>query len=221
MKKFVFWLIWVGTLFLIPVTVLKVTSLPMALTNRIIEANLIQRIFGLAAFILLFFQVILGAFMSFWKEKLGTWIFKFHIRQGIGIYTLVLLHPIFLGLANHFSGHGFDPFFIFTDVCVLCHTFLDFYYTLGRVAFWILTLVVFAGLFQVANPWLRKNWQKLHVLNYVVFLIVGLHGFFLGTDFRIQPFFAMAVVIYVIILAIVIFVELPRLHKNFVAWLRS
>jgi len=221
MRKFIFFVVWAILLLLVPVTILQTTPLAFALKNHVTLTNLIQRFFGLAAFVLLFVQLILGAFMSRWIEKMGEWIFKFHLFEGVLIYFLVLLHPIFFMIFNHFAGSGWNPYAVFVNVCLLCKTPLDYYYTLGRISFWLLTVVVLASIFRKATPWLRANWRKLHVFNYVVFLLVGLHGFLTGTDFRIQPFYLFAIISYTIVACVVIFIEIPRLYKNFRSWLNA
>ena len=159
--------------------------------------------------------------MGKFSEKLGTWVFKFHFFEGGLIYTLALAHPLSLVLFNHFTGIGWDPYRVFINACLLCQSQLEYYYTLGMLSFWLLTVAVFAGIFRASTPWLKANWRKLHVINYVVFLIIGLHGFLIGTDFRIQPFYLFAILAYVLVAGIIIFVEIPRLHKNFRNWLRS
>ncbi len=221
MRKVIFFIIWVGLLLLVPITILRVTPIALALKYPANMTNFIQRAIGLSAFILLFVQLFLGAFMSVWIKKIGGWIFKFHLFEVGLVYTLALAHPLFLILFNHFVGIGWDPYRVFINVCLLCQTPLLYYYTLGMISFWLLTLAVFGGLFRSASPWLKTHWRKLHILNYIVFLIVGLHGFLIGTDFRYQPFYSFALVAYALVAGVVIFIELPRLCENFRNWLRN
>lgn len=154
-------------------------------------------------------------------EKLGGWIFKFHVVEGAVIYSLAFLHPLFFMIFNHFIGSGWNPYLVFIDVCLLCNKPIDYYYTLGRISFWLLTITVLAAEFRMATPWLKVNWRKLHLLNYAIFLLVGLHGFLIGTDFKIQPFYSFAIVAYAIVVGIVVFVEIPRLYRNYQNWIRS
>lgn len=184
-------------------------------------ANLILRFSGLILYVLLFIQLMVGAFMPILIKKLGKWIFKFHIFEGILIYLLALVHPISFVLSNYFYGSGFNPYVAFINVCLLCNSRLEYYYTIGRVSFWLLTLTVFAAALRKLNPWFVKNWNKFHLLNYLVFLAVGIHGYFLGTYFRVQPFYTFAIVSYALVLGVVLFKELPHLYKNFRDWIRS
>jgi methionine sulfoxide reductase heme-binding subunit len=221
MKKFIFFAILILLLLLVPITALRVTPLSLVLKNSATLTNYIQRDLGLFAFTLMFVQILLGAFMDKLQEKIGGWIFNFHVFEGGLVYTLALVHPLFLILFNHYVGIGWDPYRVFINVCLLCQTPLLYYYTLGMISFWLLTLAVFGGVFRSASPWLKAHWRKLHIINYIVFLVVGLHGFLIGTDFRYQPFYSFALVAYALVAGVVIFIELPRLYKNFRDWLKD
>src|SRR3989304_4660000 len=87
MKKFLFYFIWLLVLSIGPITILKVTPLDFALSTPVLTINFIQRIVALLAFSMLFWQIILGSFMDKWIEKLGGWVFKFHVLEGAVIYT--------------------------------------------------------------------------------------------------------------------------------------
>jgi len=221
MKKFVFFAILATILLLVPITALHTTPLALVLKNPATITNYIQRIIGLFAFTLLFVQIILGAFMDKLTKKLGGWIFKFHVVEGAAVYSLALLHPLFFMIFNHYIGIGWNPYLVFINICLLCDKPIDYYYTLGRVSFWLLTIAVLAAKFRTATPWLKANWRKLHVINYAVFLIVGAHGFLIGQDFRAQPFYSYAIVAYAIVVGVVIFIEIPRLYKNYNNWIRN
>lgn len=219
-NKIIFWALWLGLLSLVPITILQSTSLSYAATHPAVLMNLIQRFLGLTAFVLLFWQLMLGAYMQRWTEKLGGWVLRFHINEGVAIYLIILMHPIFFMLYRYFTGVGLDPFYIFTQVCILCQYRIELYYTLGRVSFWLINMTVFAGLFRMSTPFMRMNWRKFHVFNYLVFLIIGIHGLSIGTDFMVMPFFAFAIIAYLIVIYTVIR-KLPGLFSFLQNWLRS
>jgi len=206
---------------LVPFTVLQKTPWELAVKNPANLTNFIQRCIGLAAFILLFVQLVLGVFMAKLTKIFGSWIFKFHVAEGIAAYTLVFLHPLIFMLFNYYTGLGWDPYAVFVNICLLCKTPLDYYYTLGRISFWLVTLAVGAAYFRNKNSWFEANWRKFHVLNYIAFLVIGAHGFLIGTDFVRQPFFTFAAVAYATFLCIVIFIEASRFYKNFNFWLKG
>jgi len=187
-NKIIFYLIWLALLSLAPITILYNSPLSYILMNKGTIASGIQRLFGLWVFTLMFVQIILGSYMTRWTEKLGGWIFKFHIFEGVLIYFLILVHTFSFAVIRYFMGRGFDPFYIYADVCLLCDKAPEWYYNFGRLAFWSVTIAVFAGLFRTMTPFLRVHWKKFHILNYVAFLLVGAHSFFLGSDIGTFPF---------------------------------
>lgn len=218
-NKIIFFIVFLALLALAPITVLLVT--PVTIVTPFIIARLILRILGLSAFILLFVQIILGFYMEKIINKLGPWIFNFHVAEGIATYIIILLHPVIYGISNYLLGHSIDPIGVFLGFCILCKPKIELYYTFGRVAFWLLTIAVLAARIRESTPWLRKNWRSLHILNYLVFLLVAIHGFLVGTDYTAIPFFIFAVPATVFTLYIVIFKKLPELYKNYMRWIRS
>lgn len=219
-NKIIFYLVWIFLVSLGPITVLSNTNLALLSTNRSLLVNFIQRLLGLIAFSMLFIQLMLGAFMQRWTEKLGGWVLKFHTTEGPLIYMLILIHPALFGVIRYFGKFGIDPFYIYTQICVLCgKNPLEYYYSLGRLSFWLITIAVTAALLRFSTPFMRAHWRKFHVLNYLAFLLIGIHGFSLGTDFTSMPFFGFAIVAYLIVLYVVIFKKLPELFSNFRRWL--
>lgn len=186
--KVIFFSVWILILALAPIAVLQNTPLSIAIKNQAALVNVLQRTIGLWAFTLLFFQIVLGSFMRRLTERFGGWIFSFHILEGILAYILIILHPTLFVLFRYMVGNGFDPFYVFIDFCLLCQRSYDLYYTLGRISFWLITISVFAGLFRTATPWLRVNWKKLHILNYLSFTLISLHSLGVGSDIGTFPF---------------------------------
>ncbi|MEK7112346.1 MAG: hypothetical protein AAB875_03380 [Patescibacteria group bacterium] len=187
MKKFFFYLIWLLVISIGPLTVLKVTPLSYALSTPTLTINFFQRIVGLLGFALLFWQIILGAFMHKWIDKLGAWVFRFHTTEGAFTYGFVFLHPLLFVILNFKATGKFDPFYVFTDLCVLCRNNTELFYNFGRVAFWLVTVAVAAARLRT-QPWLRNHWRKFHIFNYFAFLLVAVHARAVGTDSRFTPF---------------------------------
>jgi predicted ferric reductase len=219
-KKIIFFLILIGIFCLVPITVLHNVDLSVALKYHATTTDFLQRLLGLAIFVLLFWQIMIGKYMDKLKKWLGVWIYNFHIWEGIFIYVLVFLHPLMFLLFRHFSGAGTDPVFVYLGFCGYCQTKIDYYYTLGRFAFWLLTIGVFAGLFRASTLFLKKNWKNFRVINYIVFLLAGIHGFLTGTDFSTKPFFYFAILAYLIVIYI-IFRKAPNLLSTYNKWLNS
>lgn len=187
-SKIAFFAIWILIVVIAPVTVFKATPYATVVSNKILVINFWQRIAALSAFVLLFVQIVLGVYMQKLAEKFGGWIFKFHIYEGIAIYSLVVLHTFFFVFYRFKALGVFDPFYVFTDYCLLCSSKIEFFYTFGRIAFVFLTIAVLAAVFRMSNSWMRTNWRKLHILNYFVFFFVAVHLKFVGTDAVAKPF---------------------------------
>jgi predicted ferric reductase len=152
--------------------------------------NLLQRITGIFALGLLALQIYLGA-----NRK----AIKLHMLNGILAYTFVFLHPILFLLFRYFTIGKLDPLYVFVDVCVLCQGIYEHYINLGRIGFYLVTVAVIAVKFRNISGWLKTNWRKLHILNYLAFYFVSFHSIFIGTDSR-KPLF----LFYFILLQIVV-----------------
>ena len=219
-NKLIFLGIMIATLVLVPATILPSVNLAFTLKHLPSILNLLQRFIGLILFVLVFWQIMLGAYMEKLYEKFGNWIFDFHVWEGITIYLLAIVHPLIFLTYRHYTGVGTDPVFVFLGFCGYCQTNLDFYYTLGRIGFWLLTIAVFAGLFRSSTTFLKKNWRKFHVINYLVFIGIGIHGFLLGSDFSFPPFIYFAILASLLVLYTVLR-KLPNLIFSYRKWINS
>lgn len=151
--------------------------------NRLLFQDIyfLQRASGLILFTLMAFQIFLGALMPILTKKFGKWVFNYHLTQGIIIASLAIFHPITFLILNFISKKVFDPFYIFTDFCVLCLTKIELYYSFGRFAFWILASGITAAHIRKWNWW-KENWRFVHIFNYIVFFLVAIHAWFIGSD---------------------------------------
>lgn len=212
MKKLLFFIIWTLILSLGPITILKTTSVEL-LKNPAFAINFFQRITGLLAFSLLFLQIVIGSNMNKLIEKLGAWVFRFHIVEGIVIYLLVLSHPLLAVLFNFKILGSFDPFYVFTDFCVICKTNSELFLTFGRVSFWLLTIAVAAGLFRT-EPWLRRRWKSFHKINYLVFFLIAIHSWFVGSDTQATPFIYFYYLAVPIVAILFVYKTYKKVFKN-------
>ncbi len=218
--KYILLTIWTASILLGLYTIFKNTPFS-TLKTPLSVTGLLQRIFGITAFVCLFYQIILGSYMQVLSERVGGFIYKFHILQGVFVYVLILFHPVFFLIFNYFAGRGVDPYYVFTQVCVLCQNKGELYYSLGKASFWILNITVFSGLFRTMNHFMRVNWKKFHNLNYLVFGLISIHGYYVGSDFGTQPFFGMAMVFVLIYLYVLLFRKAPEMYLELKNWFRS
>jgi predicted ferric reductase len=136
--------------------------------------NLIQRITGLVAFFLITLQIILSSNRKY---------IRYHMLNGILAYTFVFIHPILMIVSRYLFNSDFDPFYVYTDACVMCNSIYEHYINLGRLALYITTLTVITARFKnYLSDWFKTNWRKLHILNYLAFYFVSIHAIKIGSD---------------------------------------
>lgn len=186
-SKYIFLIVWLLSLLIAPYVVIKNSSLEWVFAEPAAAMYFFQRIFGLLAFIMLTYQLVFGALLTRLATRFGGWVYKFHITHGIFTYLVIFLHPFMFFLYTSKIFGKIDPFYVFTDYCVLCQNQQEFFYTFGRLAFWLITFAVVAGRFRTW-PFFRKNWRKIHVANYVAFALVAYHAHKLGSDVTFFPF---------------------------------
>ncbi|KKS13213.1 hypothetical protein A2617_02675 [Candidatus Daviesbacteria bacterium RIFOXYD1_FULL_41_10] len=129
------------------------------------------RLFGLYALTLLWLQIILGPF-TLPLLKAGFNVFPIHRAIGISALILAILHPaLFLSAA--------------TLETYLPANLLIFGY-LGPIALLLLITTATTALLMGRAPF-SKFWRFLHPLNYLVFTLVLVHSFMVGTETQFQP----------------------------------
>jgi len=143
-----------------------------------------MQIFGLYSLVLLFTQVLVGAFMIPLRRTFGGWFLKWHITQGIFIYLLVLAHPalyflFILQTSENFEKAltAFQPQFTESDIPL----------NIGRFGLTLLTIGVFAGLLRT-RPFLMRYWRAFHYVNYAAFAVLLVHSYMIGQDTKSMPF---------------------------------
>lgn len=141
------------------------------------------RFAGLYAIVILFNQVMIGAFMLPLRRVFGSKMLILHITQGLIGYTLLLLHPLF----NTLSLAQIMPLekavqFILPDLSIE-----QMYYNLGRLAVVLFTIAVLAGALRT-KQFFTNHWRKFHILNYIAFPLVVVHSYFVGSDTHALPF---------------------------------
>lgn len=211
--KYVFYFLWFCLVALPIYTVIKDSNLDLVFSKTNLTINFIQRISGLIVFTLLPVQILLGAYMTRLAEKFGSWIFWFHITQAIIIYTLILVHPVAFLILRKFNGGPLDPFYVFTDFCLLCNKKSELYLTFGRFGFVFLTLGYLAGKFRTIT-FLRKHWKNFHYFNYLGFFVIAFHGYKVGSDMTSPNFYWYFITAIVLVLIIFILRIMHKLRKK-------
>lgn len=195
LQKFLFILLWLIAVLVGPITVLLNTQLNLLSTNSDLLINFIQRMLATIAFALLLSQITLGNNMEWFINKFGPGVFSWHVTEGLTVYGILILHPSMQFLRD-FNNEGLRGAFVY-----LLPFTRQISYDLGKLAFLLLTIAVAAGYFR-KSPLLRRNWRKFHILNYLLFFVVAIHSFLLGTDTKSWPFLGLYIIGIVLVLTI-------------------
>jgi predicted ferric reductase len=144
---------------------------------------------GLYAFTFVTFQVLIATNLR-WLRRFWRGIVRFHRTQGSFALLFAVLHPGFILL-----GYG-------------AAKYLSFRYVTSNQVWWLLPayialiiLLLTAGTALLA--WYGKDipwWRKLHKLNYLVFALVWLHSWFIGTDTQLTTLRAVWLVYFIIVM---------------------
>ncbi len=133
-------------------------------------------LFGLYAFFLVWVQVVLGANMPFWRRSVPG-LDRFHRVEGPFALLFALLHPFLLILAIGLTRYVAKDFVAPN---------LKPYILLGQIQLALLVTTAGTALLR-RQRWFARVWRRLHYLNYVVFSLVWVHSWFLGSDVQSTP----------------------------------
>lgn len=128
---------------------------------------------GLYAFTLVWLQVMIGSNRR-WLQSLFPGILRYHRWQGAFAFLLAMLHPLLL-----IGGIGLEAYL--RDAFVAPDLVLFVWF--GRLALFLLALTVATALLRRLQ-WLRRRWHAIHYLNYVIFVLVWIHSWMVGSDIR-------------------------------------
>jgi DMSO/TMAO reductase YedYZ heme-binding membrane subunit len=147
---------------------------------------------GLYAFTFVTVQVLIATNL-YWLTRLWPGIIRYHRAQGIFALLFAVLHPLFILI-----GFGAAKFFSYSG-----------YVRSGASASWIIPAVIALAILLLTVstallawsgrrlPW----WRNVHRLNYLVFALVWLHSWFIGTDTQTHLVRAVWVVYLALVIA--------------------
>ena len=164
-----------------------------------ISATTIFPLLGLYAFTFVTFQVLIATNLR-WLQKLWPGIIRFHRTQGVFALLFALLHPLFIlvgfGLASAIAKE-----YVSQD--------LAFWVIPGITALSILLFTVGTAVYawNIGKLWW---WRKLHRLNYLIFIMVWVHSFNIGSDLQTPELRRLWVVYLIAVIVSVIGMLLAR-----------
>jgi hypothetical protein len=132
---------------------------------------------GLVAYILLFLLVVSGMGIK------TSWSFRFisptfawlnHRYLGLALTFSVAVHLISLLVDN------FLKFTILDILVPFVSPYKPLFLSLGIIGFYLFLAVIITSIFTMTKFY--KTWRLLHYLPYPLFIILFIHGYFIGTD---------------------------------------
>lgn len=136
-------------------------------------AYIFSKLMGLYALSLLSLQIVVGLLLP----KTG----RRHFHQYLGLCSLaaLLIHAsLFVCAASLRSGHLALHLFL----PKLFATYYEFGVSMGVIGFWVILIVVVAGVCRLSG---FKSWRWLHYLAFPAFIVIYTHGLLIGSDTRI------------------------------------
>jgi methionine sulfoxide reductase heme-binding subunit len=183
-NRLIFLSVWLFVVLSGPLTILRTATSTVLQSPELIVYTFL-RATGLIAYSLLLFQIVVGANLEWWLQKLGARAYRFHIFQGLFAYAFLLMHPLlnsaFIYLVTASLSNA-----VFS-VLPSAENQRDLFMNLGRLALVLLTVAVGAARLRT-SPFFRRNWLYFHYLNYVAFIFVFFHAQLLGSDVSSFPF---------------------------------
>jgi predicted ferric reductase len=145
-------------------------------------AYIMMRPAGHIAFVLLFFQVVLGVMGRPVARFLGySTLTPLHRALGIVTLSFLLLHPLLFLWARSLRAGKLE--FVATFFPNPFENYWEKMLFLGAIGFFLLLAGVIAGV--VGKRW--RHWRAVHLANYAAFFLVFSHSISIGSETRLAP----------------------------------
>lgn len=148
--------------------------------------NLLLRINGLITFVL-FVLVIYSKF-------------TFKILNYLTFF-LIFLQTVLVVSARYLSNSDFDPFYMYTDLCVLCDGVYEYYINFLRISFYATTIAILAPFIKNINNWFKTNWKYLFNFYYLSFYSLSIYLYNTGPVIKTNLFIYFFWICQIIVLA--------------------
>lgn len=133
---------------------------------------------GTVAYLLLYLTVMIGLFSQVQKKRKKKMNGVINLHESLSNWALILVFG-HLGLLLIDSYIGFN----WTEIIVPFNTtYKPFPMALGTISFYFLIITIVTSKLRKKVGYLR--WRKLHALNPILYIMVTIHGLWIGTDFN-------------------------------------
>jgi methionine sulfoxide reductase heme-binding subunit len=133
---------------------------------------------GIVSYLLLYFSVILGLYSQVQKKRKQKAAVPLFLHEAVSnwAFILVLGHIGFLLIDSYIS-------FNWAEVLVPFQTdYKPLPMAMGTISLYLLLMTIVTS--KARKKIGYQKWRKLHALNPILYILVTLHGLFIGTDFQ-------------------------------------
>ncbi len=113
--------------------------------------NLIQRTAAIIALGLLSLQIYTKS-----SKKIFTYF----------MYLFIFVQPILVVLSRYIFNSDLDPFYMYTDLCVLCDGRGEFIINFLRISFYTVSIAVFIPVFKDWNKFIKSYYNEVSTVAY-------------------------------------------------------
>jgi predicted ferric reductase len=138
----------------------------------------IIRATGTVAYVLLYLAVLTGLFSQVQKRRKKKVTSTLYLHESLSNWALILTcgHVLFLLIDSYISFQWFEVLIPFKSHYKMLPM------ALGSLAFYFLIMTVITS--KARKKIGYQKWRKLHGLNPILYILVTIHGLFIGSDFQ-------------------------------------
>lgn len=159
--------------------------------------NLIQRTIAIIALGLLSVQIYTNT-----NKKIFTYF----------MYLFIFIQPILVILSRYIFNSDLDPFYMYTDLCVLCDGRGEFIINFLRIAFYAVSIAIFAPVFGYLDKTIKRYEKYLRYFYFVGFYSLSLYLFNSGPIIK-ASWFVLFFWICQIVVLVKVFKEVKEVFK--------
>ena len=134
----------------------------------------IVRAAALLGYTALFLTILSSEYVRTMRRLFGRTFMRVHHALALTGLVLIVVHPLTYAIR-------IDSFSVFVPVFTPLRSFLTW---ASRPALYLIVLAVLAA---VARKRLKNSWRIVHWLNYLAFVLVFAHAWFMGSDLNLAP----------------------------------
>ena len=151
----------------------------------------IVRAAALLGYTALFLTIISSEYVRTMRKLFGSTFMRVHHALALTGLVLIVVHPLTFAIRS-------GTLSVFVPVLTPLRSFLTW---ASRPALYMIVLAVAAAL---VRQRLKTTWRIVHWLNYLAFVMIFAHAWFMGSDLILAPIRTVMTVMAVVVLAVLV-----------------